>query len=70
MGCSTGNISEVLKANGMPCFTLDSKSELREAIKNVQTLDNRQQNYSNMMQVCNALVVGESHINLFVSLVN
>ena len=70
VGCKTGNITQVLKENGMPCFSLNSSSELAEAIKQVITIGYEQENFVNMFDTSNPLVTGNSHLYLFKSLKN
>ena len=45
VGCKTGNITQVLKENGMPIFTHCSKSELGAALKQVLAIDYVQGDY-------------------------
>ena len=70
VGFNTGNITEVLKENGMPVFTRSSNAELTEAIKQVITIGCDQKNYDRMFDVSNAEVISERHINFFISLID
>ena len=70
VGCNTGNITQVLKENGMPVFTNSSKSKLAEAIKQAITIGCEQKNYTKMYDTGNADIIGERHMNLFSSLIN
>ena len=70
VGFQTGNITEILKANGMPVFTHSSSAELTEVIKQVITIGCGQENFVNMFDTSNPLVTGNSHLNLFKSLKN
>ena len=70
VGCKTGNITQVLKENGMPIFIHNSSAELAEAIKQVITIGCNQENFVNMFDTSNPLVTGNSHLNLFKSLKN
>lgn len=70
VSCQTGNITEILKANGMPVFTHSSSAELTEVIKQVITIGCEQENFVNMFDTSNPVVTGNSHLNLFKSLKN
>ena len=70
VGCKTGNITQVLKENGMPIFIHNSSAELAEAIKQVITIGCKQENYETMFDASNALIIGKGHMNFFVSLID
>ena len=65
VGCNTGNITQVLKENGMPCFSLKNSSQLAEVIKSVDKIDSKQQHYGNMIEAAMSLVIGKKHLSLF-----
>jgi hypothetical protein len=68
LGCQTGNITEVLKANRMPNFGFGSNYELTEAIRKVDKLDNKIQHYDNISKTSLALDIGKEHFKFFKSL--
>ena len=70
VGCKTGNITQVLKENGMPIFIYKNSAELAEAIKQVITINCKQENYETMFDASNALIIGKGHMNFFVSLID
>lgn len=65
VGCQTGNITEILKANGMPCFNVEKFEQIKIAIN--QALLNKEDisNYTLIKRDNQAKAIGKKHIELF-----
>lgn len=69
VGSNTGNIGEVLKANGMPTFEGLSSEQIQSAINKARLITKDKENYKAMKHYNSTEVVGDKHIALFQKLI-
>ena len=69
VGCKTGNITQVLKANEMPCFNNGKPEQIRRAIKKVFSINQNADKLSIIKKGNNPKLIGYQHLELFKSLI-
>ena len=70
VGCKTGNITQVLKENGMPSLNVINREQIKTAINQVLLIKEDDANYAFIEKDNQAMVVGEKHLELFNMLIN
>ena len=70
IGCKTGNITQVLKENGMPSLNVINREQIKTAINQVLLIKEDDANYAFIEKDNQAMVVGEKHLELFNMLIN
>jgi len=70
VGCNTGNITQVLKENGMPSLNVINREQIKTAINQVLLIKEDDANYAFIEKDNQAMVVGEKHLELFNMLIN